>query len=106
MEEDKRHSDVGALEGAYGTSEEIAAYIARKRESWDDASRAAYKDGVRDLYEIMLLAMKTFSPEAALRWLVAPDPFLEERRPIDVLASEGSERVIAAIAAHDAGVYP
>lgn len=68
-------------------------------------SGESYSDGVRDLYEILQQAMKTFSPDTAMRWLAAADPFLEERRPIDVLALEGPARVIAAIGAHESGAY-
>ena len=41
-----------------------------------------------------------------MRWLVATDPFLDEQRPLDVLALEGPARVVAAIDAHEAGAYP
>lgn len=69
-------------------------------------SGKTYGDGVRDLYFVLDRAVSTFQPATTLRWLVGPDHFLEARRPIDVLAAEGPERVIAAIAAHDAGAYP
>lgn len=41
MKDGKRHSYDGAPEGAYGTPEEVAAYIARERESWDERDQGA-----------------------------------------------------------------
>jgi len=65
-----------------------------------------YARRVADLHYVFTRAFQTFQPTTAMRWLTSNDPFLNEQRPLDVLALQGPSRLIAALDAHEAGAYP
>lgn len=60
---------------------------------------------VIDLHDVLNRALQVFPPDTAARWLVGNEPFLDYRRPIDVLVLRGVAPVIEALEAVDAGAY-
>jgi uncharacterized protein (DUF2384 family) len=65
-----------------------------------------YARRITDLYYVLSRAFQAFRPNTAMRWLTSNDPFLQEHRPLDVLALQGSSLLIAALDAHESGSYP
>jgi uncharacterized protein (DUF2384 family) len=59
-----------------------------------------------DLHDILTRALQVFAPPAAARWLVGNEPFLNDKRPIDVLVLRGAAPLIEALDNVDAGSYP
>ena len=60
---------------------------------------------VIDLHDVFNRALQVFSAPTAARWLIGNEPFLDNRRPIDVLALRGAAPLIEALDAIDAGAY-
>lgn len=58
-----------------------------------------------DLHDILNRALQVFQPSTAARWLVGHEPFLDNKRPIDVLALRGAAPVIEALDNIDVGAY-
>lgn len=58
-----------------------------------------------DLHDILNRALQVFQPSTAARWLVGNEPFLDNKRPIDVLALRGAAPVIEALDNIDVGAY-
>ena len=61
--------------------------------------------GVRVLTYNLTRALQIFAPQVATQWLVGHEPFLNEARPIDVLARRGAAPLIGALDAIAAGAY-
>ena len=59
-----------------------------------------------NLHDILTRALQVFAPATAARWLVGNEPFLDNKRPIDVLVLRGAAPVIEALDNIDAGAYP
>jgi uncharacterized protein (DUF2384 family) len=77
--------------------------------NWKQRKRSMdprYARRITDLYYLLNRAFQTFRPNTAMRWLTSNDPFLQQQRPLDVLALHGPSRLIAALDAHEAGSYP
>lgn len=64
-----------------------------------------YAKRVIDLHDVLNRAFQVFQPETAMRWLVGAEPFLDHKRPLDVLALEGASPLVAALDAIDATAY-
>jgi len=60
---------------------------------------------ILDLHAVLARALQVFAPEVATQWLVGHEPFLNEARPIDVLAVRGAAPLIEALDAIAAGAY-
>lgn len=58
-----------------------------------------------DLHDVLTRAFQVFQPATAASWLVGNEPFLDNRRPIDVLALRGAAPLIEALDNIDAGAY-
>ncbi len=50
-------------------------------------------------------ATRTFAPDTFERWLIGREPFLNGRRPIDVINAGDIEAVLTALDAIDAGDF-
>lgn len=60
---------------------------------------------VLDLHAVLVRALQIFAPEVATQWLVGHEPFLNDARPIDVLAVRGAAPLIEALDGIAAGAY-
>jgi len=60
---------------------------------------------ILDLHAVLARALQVFAPETATQWLVGHEPFLNEARPIDVLAVRGAAPLIEALDAIASGAY-
>lgn len=60
---------------------------------------------ILDLDFVLSLLLRTMSAELAGIWLVSPNAFLGDARPIDALRIEGHRRVVEAIQAYAEGAY-
>ncbi len=60
---------------------------------------------VIDLHDVINRALQIFAPDTAMRWLVGREPFLDNARPIDVLALKGVAPLIEALDGIDSGAY-
>jgi putative toxin-antitoxin system antitoxin component (TIGR02293 family) len=60
---------------------------------------------ILDLHAVLARALQIFEPKVATQWLVGHEPFLNDARPIDVLALRGSAPLIEALDAIAAGAY-
>jgi uncharacterized protein (DUF2384 family) len=60
---------------------------------------------VIDLHDVLTRAFQLYAPEVALDWLLGSDPYLDDRRPIDVLALQGAGPLIQALEAHESFGY-
>lgn len=65
----------------------------------------AYVRRVIDLHDVFTRALQTLQPLTVVTWLVGDEPFLNHRRPIDVLVIERAAPLIAAINALEDGAY-
>lgn len=63
------------------------------------------KRRVIDLHDILSRALQIFQADTAARWLVGNEPFLDHKRPIDVLVLRGAAPVIEALDNIDVGAY-
>ena len=66
---------------------------------------AAISHRILDLHAVLARALQIFAPEVATQWLLGHEPFLNEARPIDVLAIRGAAPLIEALDAIAAGAY-
>jgi uncharacterized protein (DUF2384 family) len=76
--------------------------------NWKSGRRTidpVYARRVIDLHDVFNRALQTLQPATVMTWLVGNEPFLNHRRPIDVLASDGAAPLIAALNALEAGAY-
>jgi uncharacterized protein (DUF2384 family) len=60
---------------------------------------------ILDVHTVLVHALQVFAPEVATQWLVGHEPFLNDARPIDVLALRGAGPLIEALDAIAAGAY-
>jgi uncharacterized protein (DUF2384 family) len=60
---------------------------------------------ILDLHAVLARAFQIFAPSVTAQWLVGHEPFLNEARPIDVLAGRGAAPLIEALDAIAAGAY-
>lgn len=60
---------------------------------------------ILDLHAVLVRALQVFAPQVATQWLVGHEPFLNEARPIDVLAVRGAAPLIEALDGIAAGTY-
>ena len=60
---------------------------------------------ILDLHAVLTRALQIFAPQVAMQWLVGHEPFLNEARPIDVLAVRGAGPLIEALDGITAGAY-
>ncbi len=60
---------------------------------------------ILDVHAVLVRALQVFAPTAATQWLVGHEPFLNDARPIDVLAVRGAGPLIEALDAIAAGAY-
>lgn len=58
-----------------------------------------------DLHDVLSRAFQIFSPETVMNWLVGHEPFLNDARPIDVLALRGAAPLIEALDGIESGGY-
>jgi len=68
--------------------------------NWTSGRRRISREMERrviDLHDILNRALQVFQPATAARWLVGNEPFLDNRRPIDVLAMRGGAPLIEAL---------
>jgi len=76
--------------------------------NWASGHRQISGEMVRriiDLHDILTRALQVFAPATATRWLIGNEPFLDNKRPIDVLVLRGAAPVIEALDNVDAGAY-
>lgn len=69
------------------------------------ALRPEHAERILDLHDVLTRAMQVFDPSVVPDWLEGQEPFLDNKRPIDVLALEGSGPLIVALRNIDAGAY-
>jgi uncharacterized protein (DUF2384 family) len=60
---------------------------------------------ILDLHAVLTRAFQIFAPDVTSQWLVGHEPFLNDARPIDVLAVRGAAPLIEALDAIAAGAY-
>jgi uncharacterized protein (DUF2384 family) len=60
---------------------------------------------ILDVHAVLASALQVFAPQVAMQWLVGHEPFLNDARPIDVLAVRGAAPLIEALDAVAAGNY-
>jgi uncharacterized protein (DUF2384 family) len=60
---------------------------------------------ILDLHAVLARALQVFAPDVATQWLVGHEPFLNEARPVDVLAVRGAAPLIEALDAIAASAY-
>ena len=76
--------------------------------NWTSARRQISAEMTRriiNLHDVLTRALQVFAPATAARWLVGNEPFLDNKRPIDVLVLRGAAPVIEALDNIDAGAY-
>ncbi|MBV8372303.1 MAG: hypothetical protein JOY69_03505 [Candidatus Eremiobacteraeota bacterium] len=78
----------------------VARWRARQRKMDPEHTKR-----VIDLHDVLNRAFQVFAPETAMRWLVGAEPFLDHKRPVDVLVLEGAAPLVAALDAIDATAY-
>jgi uncharacterized protein (DUF2384 family) len=62
-------------------------------------------DRILNVHTVLVHALQVFAPGVATTWLVGHEPFLNDARPIDVLAVRGAGPLIEALDAISAGAY-
>ncbi len=60
---------------------------------------------VIDLHDVLTRALQVYAPEVVIDWLLGNDPYLDHKRPIDVLALHGAGPLIQALDAHESFGY-
>lgn len=60
---------------------------------------------ILDLHAVLVRALQIFDPKVVTNWLVGHEPFLNDARPIDVLAVRGAAPLIEALDGIAAGAY-
>lgn len=60
---------------------------------------------VIDLHDILNRALQVFQPSTAAQWLSGNEPFLDNKRPIDVLVLRGAAPLIEALDNIESGAY-
>ena len=60
---------------------------------------------ILDLHAVLAWALQIFAPEVATQWLLGHEPFLNDARPIDVLAVRGAAPLIEALDSIASGAY-
>jgi hypothetical protein len=60
---------------------------------------------ILDLHTVLVRAFQLFPPTVVTHWLVGHEPFLNDERPIDVLAARGAGPLIEALDAIETGTY-
>ncbi len=78
----------------------ISNWTSHRRQVSEDMA-----DRIVDLHDVLTRALRIFQASTATRWLVGNEPFLDNRRPIDVLVLRGAAPVIEALNNIDAGAY-
>jgi uncharacterized protein (DUF2384 family) len=58
-----------------------------------------------DLHDVLSRAFRIFQPKDAVLWLFGSEPFLDGRRPIDVLVVSGAAPLVEALSNIAAGAY-
>ncbi len=100
---------LGRLVAAYGHNpvarllDVDAAMVTRWKRGAKISSAMAQR--ILDLHAVLARALQIFAPSVATQWLVGHEPFLNEARPIDVLAVRGAGPLIEALDAIAAGAY-
>lgn len=61
---------------------------------------------ILDLHAVLARALQMFAPQVVTHWLIGHEPFLNDARPIDVLAVRGAAPLIQALDGIAAGTYP
>lgn len=78
----------------------VANWTSGHRQISDEMARR-----IIDLHDILTRALQVFAPATAARWLVGSEPFLDNKRPIDILVLRGAAPLIEALDNIDAGAY-
>jgi uncharacterized protein (DUF2384 family) len=65
----------------------------------------AMSQRIVDLHAVLARALQVFAPEVVTQWLVGREPFLNDARPIDVLAVRGAGPLIEALDGIASGGY-
>jgi uncharacterized protein (DUF2384 family) len=76
--------------------------------NWRSRRRAIspeYVQRILDLHDVMTRALQIMDPAVIPDWFEGREPFLDDARPIDVLALRGSAPLIAALRSIAAGAY-
>ncbi|HEY1882436.1 MAG TPA: hypothetical protein VGG51_05285 [Candidatus Cybelea sp.] len=60
---------------------------------------------ILDVHAVLVRAFQVFTPGVATQWLVGHEPFLNDARPIEVLAIRGAGPLIEALDAIGADAY-
>lgn len=60
---------------------------------------------ILDVHDVLSRALQIFSPQITMQWLVGHEPFLNDARPIDVLAQRGAAPLIQALDGIESGGY-
>ena len=60
---------------------------------------------VVDLHDVLNRALLVFPADIAVLWLFGSEPFLDGKRPIDVLTIRGAAPLIDALRNIEAGAY-
>jgi len=60
---------------------------------------------VIDLHDVLNRALQIYNAATAVDWLVGHEPFLDHKRPIDVLVLRGAAPLIEALDGIEAGAY-
>jgi uncharacterized protein (DUF2384 family) len=79
------------------------AMVTRWRRGGKVSASMAYR--ILDLHAVLARSLQVFAPDVAMQWLVGHEPFLNDARPVDVLAVRGAAPVVAALDAIAAGAY-
>jgi uncharacterized protein (DUF2384 family) len=69
------------------------------------AISAEMRRRILDVHAVLTRALQIFTPETATNWLVGQEPFLNDARPIDVLAVLGATPLLEALDGIEAGAY-
>lgn len=101
---------VRALTQDFRSSAEVARMLGVNRSQVTRWLRGAGIDPLNaekiDLLEFVISnLLRVYEPEAARAWLFGLNPFLRDRRPIDVIRSGKIEELLAAIRQERAGSY-
>ena len=64
-----------------------------------------YARRVVELHDVMVRALQFYPPQVAMDWLVGREPFLDHKRPIDVLVQHGAVPLIVALSALESLAY-
>lgn len=102
MRERDAVSRAGHMRGVYGDADE---YVNGERASWETGATPEQSESSTVPNIVRIRGLQRFLPDTFERWLFRPEPFLEGRRPIDVIHAGDIPAVLHALDAIAGGDF-